>query len=204
VARLCAAAAILIVKGNTPERLINFTRFVRTKDGAIETVERPAVVAEWRNDVTGKRLRFRISGDSLTVTDETPQIASARVSTRKAQRSVTVRKATEGDVPVSIVRIDPFGMTVKTPRDSLPVAASASHGHRIGSCSGRLTFDGERFKFVPDKGDHTYSFGMADALGGTVSGNRGTLRVRIGGGTERLTMREWEPVFEAVIVARSR
>lgn len=52
------------------------------------------------------------------------------------------------------------------------------------------------------KGDHKYSFGLGDVLGGTVSGDRGALRFKVGAGTERLSVREWESVFEAVIVAR--
>jgi len=199
VGRLCAASAILRVKGNVPERFLNFTRFVRTKDDAIEAVERPSEVAEWRNEVTGKRLRFHLRGDSLEVVDETPSVALVRALTRKAKRSVSVRPVTGGP---SVVRIDAFGASVKTPRDSLPVVSIASHAHRIGSCEGKVTFDGKTLRYVPGKGGHSYELGVADIVRGSVASDKGTLRVRVGGGTERLTLREWEPVFEAVLVAR--
>ena len=72
----------------------------------------------------------------------------------------------------------------------------------MGSCDGLLSFDGETFRYVPVKGDHKFQFGIADVISGVADKERGTLRVRVGGGTERLSLREWESVFEAIIVAR--
>jgi serine/threonine protein kinase len=202
LARICASAAVIVVKGNSPDRLLNFTRFVRTKDGAIETVEKPSAAAQLRNEVSGKRIGLRLRNDSIVVSDLTPNISVVRATTRRAERRVSVRRVTEAGVQLNVVRIDAFGVPVKTPRDSLPVVGSASHNHRIGSCTGPITFDGERFRFVPD-GQHKYTFALSDILGGTVSGDRGTIRFKVGAGNERLSVRGWEPVFEAAIVARN-
>jgi len=200
--RLCAASAIIRVPGNVPDRWLNFTRFVRTRDGAIETVERPAETAELRNEVTGKRLRFRLRGDSLVITDETPEVPVVRPTTQRAQRSVSVKPAA-GGAP-AVVRIDAFGPVVKSPRDSLPVWAAASHPHRVGACDGTLTFDGETLRFIPDRGSHTLTFTAPGIIDGTVVGQRGAIRIRASGGTERLTLQRWETLFEAVVAARLR
>jgi serine/threonine protein kinase len=199
LARICAASALIVVKGHSPERMLNFTRFVRTKDGAIETVEKPSATAELRNEVSGKRIGLRLRNDSIVVTDLTPNISVTRAPTRRAERRVSVRRTAEG---VNIVRIDAFGVPVKTPRDSLPVVGSASHNHRIGSCTGPITFDGERFRYAPS-GEHKYTFSASEIISGTVSGDRGSLRFKVGASNERLSVRGWESVFEAAIVARS-
>jgi serine/threonine protein kinase len=202
VARLCAASAVLVMKNSTPEHMLNFTRFVRTQDGAIETVERPATVAEWRNEVTGKLLRFHLRGDSMYVVDETPSIPISAPTTRRATRSVSVRQLPEGGTTITVVRVDAFGPAVKTPRDAPPVELPASHGHRIGSCSGTLTFRGDTLRFVPNQGAHAFTIGAPHILSGTVKGGQGSIQFRVGADSERLRVRNWEPVFEAVIVGR--
>jgi serine/threonine protein kinase len=209
-ARVCAALAVLNVRDSfpvrndsIPARMLNFTRFVRTVDGAIEATEKPAVVAEWRNDASGKRIRFHLSGDSIVATDETPSVPIVRATTRKAKRAVSLRQVTEGSATTSVVRIDAFGLAVKTPYDSLPVVATATHNHRIGSCTGTITFGGSVIRYAPDRSSHEFVFRTSELQNGTVRGDRATIRFNGVENTERLTVRGWEPLFEALIVARS-
>src|SRR5262245_64335102 len=53
----------LMIRRPPRSTLFPYTTLFRSKDGAIELVERPAEVGEWRNEATGKVLKFRVRGD---------------------------------------------------------------------------------------------------------------------------------------------
>ncbi|MEK7402402.1 MAG: hypothetical protein AABZ80_08585 [Gemmatimonadota bacterium] len=205
--RLCAMSAALAVQGKPTLQLINYTRIVRKRDGAIEADTRAAPEAEWFNEVTGKRLQFNILGnDKILVTDLTPMIQSTPMPPPKADTVVTFPPMQGDKGTYYLTRFETRGAILARVADSLPLALGASHPHRPEPCKGTLTFDGDAFRYESKQaGGHTFRFTIDNLVSGRFSADGGSLRVRAGREEQLVLGREdWRRLYSALVTALRR
>lgn len=202
---VCNFSYVLEVE-STGKQMFPYEAFVRTRDNAIEFTRAASATPTWENQITGKRLKLSIMNGSIVFEDLTPEIPLTRIVRGRGHLKsnlTTTRTSAAGQSTISALRFEPKpDAELAVFPDPDHIEMPGSHGHALGKCEGRITFDGRGFNFrSTEKPEHSSRFELSDVRLAWVSmqGN-GALEEMSTGKKQGYSVRgDWEALFDVII-----